>query len=113
MYIDWTAFRAASSRRSVSMGNRSVFRTPTGETRRFFVGGPPGHTQIDPSGNVKRLLFDWAIRLSMIVLSALLKAEVVMARFSDKPVSGFVSQKNIFPLAPFGQVLSTSPARSC
>ena len=70
-----------------------------GDTKHFFVGGPPGDTQIDLSWNVDLLLFGWARCLLMIGLSTVraehltlsgltVKAEEVMVRFLDEPVAG-------------------------
>ena len=67
--------------------------------KHFFVGGSPGDTQIDLSWNVNLLLFGWARCLLMTGLSTvcaerltlgglMVKAEKVMVRFSDEPVTG-------------------------
>ena len=102
------------------MDDESIFGPPTGDTKRFFVSGPPGDTQIDPAWNVERLLFGGVRRLLlsmarrslMIGLSTLcagrltlrgltVEAEVVMVRFSDEPVTGFVREKKYNSLTPF------------
>ena len=81
------------------MSDRSSFGLPSGDTKLFFVSGPPGDRQIDLSWNVKHLLFGWARCLLMIGLSMVhaehlmlggltVKAEEVMVRFSDEPVTG-------------------------